>query len=67
MTIVQSLGVTTLVALMSADRLAVKSAETTTGPLAQDTVEAFEAYLRGWRGHSNSRQPGSSEPPPSYS
>jgi hypothetical protein len=67
MTIVQSLGVTTLVALMSADRLAAKSSETTTGPLAQETAEAFDAYPRGWRGHSNSSQPRSSEPPRSYS
>jgi hypothetical protein len=46
MTIVRSLGVTALVALMSAHRAAMEQCNTTTRPFEQAAVDAMEAYLR---------------------
>ena len=46
MTIVRSLGVTTLVALMSAHRAAAEQCERPGRSFDQATVRAIEAYLR---------------------
>ena len=46
MTIVRSLGATTLVALMSAHRAAAEQCDTEARSFDQETVEAIEAYLR---------------------
>jgi hypothetical protein len=58
MTIVRSLGVTALVALMSAHRAATKQCNPTR-PFEQAAVDAIEAYLR--RTEDLKRQP--SRPP----
>jgi hypothetical protein len=55
MTIVRSLGVTTLVALMSAHRAAAEQSEMD-GQFDQATVEAIEAHLLGQ--HPNRDQAG---------
>jgi hypothetical protein len=46
MTIVRSLGVTTLVALMSAHREAAQQCNTPAEHFGQAAVDAIEAYLR---------------------
>jgi hypothetical protein len=46
MTIVRSLGVSTLVALMSAHRAAAERCEAPGATFDQATVDAIEAYLR---------------------
>ncbi len=46
MKIVRSVGVSTLVALMSAHREAAEQREPTTRPFSQATVAAIEDYLR---------------------
>jgi hypothetical protein len=46
MTIVRSLGVTTLVALMSAHRAAIGRCDRTGASFDQATVDAIEDYLR---------------------
>ena len=61
MTIVRSVGVTTLVALMSAHREAMGR-----GGYGQDTVEAIDAYLRGKADRPAECRCPASEPPRSY-
>ena len=61
MTIVRSVGVTTLVALMSAHREAMDR-----GGYDQDTVEAIDAYLRGEAERPAERCSPVSETPRSY-
>lgn len=59
MTVVHSVGVTALIALMSAGRL-----KTAAEPLDRETVEAIECYLRNWNVQQRANRP--TEPPPSY-
>jgi hypothetical protein len=65
MTIVRSLGVTTLVALMSAHRAAIEQYETTATSFDQAKVEAIEAYLRS-RTNADAGRDRTTERPPSY-
>ncbi|HEY0185653.1 MAG TPA: hypothetical protein VGC09_22860 [Rhodopila sp.] len=70
MTIIRSLGVTTLVALMSAHRGAAEQLEAARPAFDQAAVEALEAYLRGhadrpcscWGEESVRRKPRISKP-----
>jgi hypothetical protein len=64
MTIVQSLGVTTLVALMSAHRTAL--ADRTGSPFDQATIDSVEAYLLGQADRPAERQDKPIESPQSY-
>jgi predicted house-cleaning NTP pyrophosphatase (Maf/HAM1 superfamily) len=61
MTIVQSLGVTTLVALMSAHRAAAQQRDTPSVAFGQAAVEAIEAYLR--RTEAPGCEPATATPP----
>jgi hypothetical protein len=63
MTTVRSLGVTTLVALMSAHRASLDQRGTA---YDQDTVEAIDAYLRGDSERPTERRYPATEPPRSY-
>jgi hypothetical protein len=63
MTIVRSVGVTTLVALMSAHRAVAQQCGAGTKPFDQAAVEAIEAYLRRAENPPH-RDP--TEPQPSY-
>jgi hypothetical protein len=53
MTIVRSLGVTTLVALMSAHRAAAEQSQMDGQSFGQATVETIEAYLFGQDPHQD--------------
>jgi hypothetical protein len=64
MTIVRSLGVTTLVALMSAHRLAAEQRDTVDQSFDQQMIEAIEAELRSHMDRQGGR---ASEPRRSYS
>jgi hypothetical protein len=64
MTIVRSLGVTTLVALMSAHRLAAEQRDAAGELFDQQMIEAIEADLRSHMDRPGGRASG---PRPSYS
>jgi hypothetical protein len=66
MTIVRSLGVTTLVALMSAHRAVYEHGEAAGKSFDQATVQAIEAYLRYGPEPEVSGRNRSTETPPSY-
>jgi hypothetical protein len=61
MTIVRSLGVTTLVALMSAHREAAQRCDTPTEHFGQAAVDAIEAYLR--QAEAAADEPATAPPP----
>ena len=63
MTIVRSLGITTLVALMSAHRAVAQQRDAEPKPFEQAAAKAIEAYLR--RVEDPPRR-ASTAPPPSY-
>jgi hypothetical protein len=64
MTIIRSFGVTTLVALMSAHRIAAE--QRGAAAFDQEAVEAIEAYLQSrWEAPERRRDP-ATEPRPSY-
>ena len=64
MTIIRSIGVTTLVALMSAHRVAAEEYEMADNSFSQTAVDAIEDYLRRWPDRSDPTR--STELPPSY-
>jgi hypothetical protein len=67
MTIIRSLGVSALVALMSAHRLAAERCEAVDNSFDQQTVEAIEAYLRGETDRPDRCRDRFTERPRSYS
>jgi hypothetical protein len=67
MTIVRSLGVSTLVALMSAHRAAAEQDDAAGRAFDQVTVDAIQAYLGNRTEAAEAGQDPVSETPPSYS
>jgi hypothetical protein len=66
MTIVRSLGVATLVALMSAHREAADECETPGSSFDQAKIDAIEAYLHGWTGTPDGCREQATKSPRSY-
>jgi hypothetical protein len=65
MTIVRSLGVSTLVALMSAHRAAAEGCDAARKPFDQAMIDSIDAYLRLGTEDAASHRQCSAQPPPS--